>query len=267
MKHAMAGRMGLACLLFAPTARASPADAVAVHLSYTAPSACPAEAAFLEMVADDGTAIERAPDGEPDPRQTSAAHLGDAAEDTDSEAATKAPDPWATKSMVAEGQFGIGAPLGLAGVAIDYSPVPLLGFNLGLGLGLSGAQVAFATRVRLFRAGHRNHVAPYLGAGLSAGAFDTNPPGPDVPLDGSQGFRETPSAHYHFDAALWTNLEAGADLRLGPHVSLRPFVGAAFLLNPSAGTAVIGQRGEVPEPPGRWLPYFGLAIGYAVSPW
>jgi hypothetical protein len=57
--------MALACLLLAPTARANPAEAAAVHLSYTAPSACPGEAAFLEMVADDGTAIERAPDGEP----------------------------------------------------------------------------------------------------------------------------------------------------------------------------------------------------------
>lgn len=34
-----------------------------------------------------------------------------------------------------------------------------------------------------------------------------------------------------------------------------------------AGTAVIGQRGEVPAAAEPRRPYFGLAIGYAVSPW
>jgi hypothetical protein len=67
MKRAMAGRMALACLLSGPAARASTTDTVSVHLSYTVPSACSTEGAFLEMVAGDGTAIESAPDSEPAP--------------------------------------------------------------------------------------------------------------------------------------------------------------------------------------------------------
>jgi hypothetical protein len=204
----------------------------------------------------------------PDAEPTRAAHRDvDTTDDAESEAPPKWPDPWVTKPIVVEGQFGLGAPLGLAGLALEYSPVPFLGIDLGVGLGRGGVQYAFATRLRLLRAGHRNHVAPYLGAGVSAGGFNTDYPGPNISVDGSQTFHEDTVEHYHFDMALWMNLEAGADLRLGPHVTLRPFAGAAFLLNPGAGTAVTGQLGEVPTPPDRWLPYLGLAVGYAVSPW
>jgi hypothetical protein len=193
-------------------------------------------------------------------------HDADTTDDADapSATATAPPSPWATQPLVLEAQFGLGTPLGLAGIAMDYSPVPILGLNLGVGLGLGGVQYAFASRLRVVRAGRRKQVALYLSGGVSGGAFNTEYE-TLVPVDGSQG-GESPVAHYHWDAAYWTNLEAGVEIRVRQHLSLRPFAGAAFLLNPSAGTAVIGQYGEVPAPAERWIPYMGIAIGYAVRP-
>jgi hypothetical protein len=208
-----------------------------------------------------------------DPSQTAAAHAqtaaADASEDetASDEEATRPPDPWATRPLLAELQFGIGTPIGLAGLVIDYSPVPILGLNAGVGLGPGGVEYAVASRLRVIRAGRRTHVALYLGGGLSGGAYNSEYAGPDIAVDGSQGNFENPVPHYHFDTAFWTNLEAGVEIRFKSNLSLRPFAGAEYLLNPGDGTAVTGQRGDVPAPLGRWLPYLGLAIGYAVRPW
>jgi hypothetical protein len=211
---------------------------------------------------------DTAPPG--DPAQTAAAHRSaDTSEDedaTDAEA-TKPPDPWATRPIVAELQFGLGTPIGLAGLAIDYSPVPILGLDLGVGLGPGGVEYAFTSRLRVIRAGRRTHVAVYLGGGLSGGAYNSEYAFPDIAVDGSQTDSESPVPHYHWDAAFWTNLEAGVEIRFKSNVSLRPFAGVEYLLNPGNGVAVFGQRGDAPSPPERWLPYLGLAIGYAVRPW
>ena len=264
-----------ACLLWAPVAAAQTPS------TETAPAPRPDEVSSsplppLPPPAPDGDAGITAA-GTPaadntapprDPSQTAAADLSaDTSEDASDEEATRPPDPWATRPIVAEAQFGIGTPLGLAGLAIDYSPVPILGLDLGVGLGLGGVEYAFASRLRVLRAGRRTHVVVYLGGGLSGGAYNTEYAGPEVAVDGSQGNFENPVPHYHWDAAFWTNLEAGVEIRFKSNVSLRPFAGAAFLLNPNAGMAVTGQRGDAPTPPERWLPYLGLAIGYAIRPW
>jgi hypothetical protein len=197
-------------------------------------------------------------------RPEGARHDADTSDDASAPLATGTgtPDPWATQPLVLEGQLGLGTPLGLAGIALDYSPFSILGLNLGIGLGLGGPQYAFASRLRVIRAGRRKQVALYLSGGVSGGAFNTQYRGPDISFAGSQGGPEDPVAHYHWDAAYWTNLEAGVEIRVRQHLSLRPFAGAAFLLNPSAGTAVIGQYGEIPTRAERWAPYLGIAIGY-----
>jgi hypothetical protein len=88
------------------------------------------------------------------------------AEDAPDEPPT--PDPWGGLPLVLEAQFGLGAPLGFVGVALDYSPVPAIGINLGVGLGGAGPQYALSTRLRVFRFGHRAHFAPTPARGRQA---------------------------------------------------------------------------------------------------
>ncbi len=268
----IAGVVGLAaCLLWAPIAEGQtlPAEAAPTPRADEAssPALPPLPPPAPEAAASAPATPETLPRVEVAPPAPGRAGDDPSGEDVSTAPASAPPDPWATQPIVAELQFGVGTPLGLAGLAIDYSPIPLLGFNVGVGLGLGGAEYAFASRLRFIRAGHRRHVAVYLGAGLSGGAYNTAYAGPDIAVDGSQGNFEHPVPHYHWDAAFWTNLEAGVEIRIASHLSLRPFVGAAFLVNPNAGVVVIGQRGDLPAPPERWLPYLGLAIGYAVRPW
>jgi hypothetical protein len=56
--------MAVGSLLAGPMARAD-TGATPVHIAYTVPSGCPGEAAFLEMVASDGTATVPAPADQP----------------------------------------------------------------------------------------------------------------------------------------------------------------------------------------------------------
>ncbi len=178
------------------------------------------------------------------------------------------PDPFATSPFVAEAQFGIGQPLGIVGVALDFSPVPMLALNLGIGWGWVGLQYEFMPRLRVFRWGSRRQFAAYLGAGVSAGAFDAPYQIPiSIPAgEGETDQVENPYAHNHWSMAYWTNLEAGVDMRLGRHVSLRPFVGAEILLNPESHTGVTGQHGEAPPSNIQlWAPYVGVGIGYALG--
>jgi hypothetical protein len=178
--------------------------------------------------------------------------------------ADERPTTWRTQPLAIELPLGLGAPTGFIGVAIDYAPVPVLALNAGVGFGGSGLQYAFAARARIFRfedRKRRNHLALYLGAGVSSGVFDSAHVQWNIPVDGSQSFTEDPVAHVHFDHAVWGNLEAGIEIRLGSHLQLRPFLGAAALLDPNDGVAVAGERGEAPDPVERWSPYIGLALG------
>ncbi len=258
----------LACLASARVAAAQtpPTDAAPAPPDETSSSSLPPlPPPARENDADTAVKVDTAPPA--DRTQAAAPHPGaDTLEDTSDEEPAL-PDPWDLRPIVVEAQFGAGTPIGIAGLAIDYSPVPILGLNVGVGLGLGGVEYAFGSRLRVVRAGRRTHVAVYLGGGVSGGAYNTEYAGPNIAVDGSQGDFESPVPHYHWDAAFWTNLEAGVEIRFKSNFSLRPFAGAAYLLNPNAGVAVIGQHGDAPAPPERWLPYLGLAIGYAVRPW
>ncbi len=131
-------------------------------------------------------------------------------------------------------RFGLSAPLGFVGLAIDGSPFPFLGLNAGVGLGAQGVQYAASGRIRPFRFGHTVHIAPYLGGGGSAGPYaqyDTS-----GILDG-----DPVTLQYQWDMAIWGNLEAGVDMRLTPQFSLRPCLGSGPLptsSTPSRSTTV-----------------------------
>jgi hypothetical protein len=111
------------------------------------------------------------------------------------------PDPWETRPFMVEAHLGIGTPVGLVGIAFDYSPWALLGLNLGVGLGVSGPEYAFTSRVRLLRVGRRTRVALYLGAGVSGGSYDQPTALDSFPVDGSQTESASDSAHFHWAMA------------------------------------------------------------------
>jgi hypothetical protein len=186
-----------------------------------------------------------------------AAHDSDTTHDPaaeEAEATPETPDPWLTSPFGVEAQFGLWAPLGLAGIALDYSPAPVVSFNLGAGLSPFGAQFAVATRFRVLRFGHRAHFAPFVGGGISLGPDSQGSWGL---VDGS-GFTTT----YKWSTAYWANFETGMEMRFGQHTELRPFVGLAALLNPGDGVAVSTPAAE---PVDNWTLYCGIAVGYTTG--
>ncbi len=178
-------------------------------------------------------------------------------------------DPWEARPFMIEGHLGIGTPVGLVGIAFDYSPWALVGLNLGVGLGVSGPQYAFTSRVRLFRVGRRTRVALYLGAGVSGGSYDQPTALDSFPVDGSQTESAIDSAHFHWDMAYWTNFEAGVEIRLPSNVSLRPYLGLSRLLNPDPSSTIADAYSGMPpaDPVVPWSEYMGFALGYAMPGW
>lgn len=189
------------------------------------------------------------------------------AEDTDAaqEAKVSLPDPWSEKPFVIEGELGLGTPVGFLGVALDYSPCPLIGLNLGVGLGTAGLQYAFTPRVRLFRAGKRTFTAMYLGVGASAGRFYE--PGLSltdfISVDGSQGHPGAQPLRYRWDTAYWANFEIGVEVRRPSRLSLRPYAGLSVLVNPTTSSMDLDYLGAGPRSSVQRLsPYVGFAFGY-----
>ena len=179
------------------------------------------------------------------------------------------PDPWETRPFMVEGHLGLGTPVGVLGIALDYSPWPLLGLNLGIGLGGAGPQYAFTSRLRLLRLGHRTRVALYLGAGVSGGSYEEPTPLAAFPVDGSQTESAGERAHFHWDVAYWTNVEAGVEIRLRSNVSLRPYLGVSRLLNPDPSATIKDAYSGMPpgNPVVPWSAYVGFALGYAMAGW
>jgi hypothetical protein len=209
----------------------------------TAPSAPPASGA--------PPAAKETPATEPDAASQESASAEEA------EATPVTPDPWVTSPFTFEAQLGLWAPLGLAGVAIDYAPAPVISFNLGAGLSPFGPQLGLSTRFRVFRFGHRARFAPFVGGGISLGPHE----------DGSYGFIDGGGyqANYKWNTAYWANFETGMEMRFGQHVELRPFIGLAALLNPSDGVATSTGISMANEPIQQWTAYFGIAVGYATG--
>ncbi|HEX3770392.1 MAG TPA: hypothetical protein VHV30_05990 [Polyangiaceae bacterium] len=180
------------------------------------------------------------------------------------------PDAFRTQPFAVELQTGLGAPLGIVGIALDYAPIPALALNAGVGVDASGVQWAGGARVRVFRFANRRHTSHFAivcGAGIAGGAFDTQRQLPLFgSLDDAPGGGENPTPHYHFDQALWVTTDLGFEMRFGPHFMFRPAIGLAKLLNPGAGTPIHGQLGETPDPVDDSVsPYLALNLGYVVS--
>ncbi len=224
--------------------------------SSTLPSLpAPSEAAFAEPAPP-----QPASPGHPDV---------DGAPANETQGPPREPDPWATRPFMIEGHLGAGTPVGILGAALDYSPWPVLGVNLGIGLGVSGPEYAFTSRVRLLRLGRRTHVALYLGAGVSAGAYSQPTDIDSFSVDGSQTESASERAHFHWDVAYWTNFEAGVEIRLRSGTSLRPYLGVSRLLNPDPTVTVNDVYSGSPpaNPVVPWSGYVGFALGYSMAGW
>lgn len=176
------------------------------------------------------------------------------------------PDLFATRHLMLEASLGLGTPVGIAGIAVDYSPWPFLGVNLGIGLGLAGLQYGLTPRVRLFRAGNHTQVALYLGAGVSAGAYKQ----PSVSinltseLDDAEPGPSTPTSRWSM--AYWANAEIGVEIRKEGGPAFRPYLGVSRLLNTQPSSVEGGGdfNSSPPAPVEAWQEYIGLGVGYTM---
>jgi hypothetical protein len=164
--------------------------------------------------------------------------------------------------LAIELQSGIGAPTGLAGLALDVTPHPRVSLNAGAGRGLYAMQLAGMARVRPFFI--RSNIAPGIGAGVSGGDTGTL----------AIGFAD---AYLRFDRAIWANGELFFEYRRGPF-HLRPFLGYARMVSHSGCTYIpvydstarsqpcsaIEQTRLDSMGPTNWIYYTGLALGWSL---
>jgi len=133
-------------------------------------------------------------------------------------------------ALAIEGQVGLGAPLGLAGLAVDLTPHPWFSLNAGVGRGVDGLQLAATLRVRPLFLGRMFAVG--LGGGVSRGDTST-----------LVAFGDSPQLR--FSQATWLNAEVFGELRRGSW-HLRPFVGIGRRVSYS-GCAYDDARSAMPS--------------------
>jgi hypothetical protein len=179
---------------------------------------------------------------------------------------TPSPAPleeFAARPVTLEARFGLGAPTGLLGLAVTYSPLPAFGFDCGAGTNTLGLQLACSVRGRLVLSSRERSFgldwarALTLSSGFSGGRYvDSHFFEQLTAVDGPR------PAELHFARAYWWNADLGAEWRDGAFV-LRVFVGVALLLNPNAYAIVKREIESRVEPASTTLLYFGLGLGGA----
>jgi hypothetical protein len=171
-------------------------------------------------------------------------------------------DRWYARPFAIEGHLGVGAPLGLAGAAFDYSPSRWFGAGAGVGVGAAGVQTAAMARLRIPLA---EGVGIGVGGGLSGGNYEW--------VEGGvfSVFIDKPASRM-WKPAYWANADVEIEGRFEGGFTLRGYIGRAALLNPSDGACGAGSASEVqhcqtfhPVGGGFGLGYAGIAMGYAFS--
>lgn len=162
---------------------------------------------------------------------------------------------WVERPLAIEAQLGLGAPLGLAGVAFDWSPSPGFSWNAGAGVGGSeqSLQLGTAVRLRLIAA---TGFAVGAEGGLAVGSYAESTACPSG---------RCPPA-YFWDHAVWGHIGLLLERRAESGLSLRWSFGAAAIFNTTAAECV---RCDVTDEPNMWhttVPYTLLAAGWAFSP-
>ncbi len=180
---------------------------------------------------------------------------------TSMSALAREPSPAWNDVLAIEGQLGLAAPTGLAGLGIDVTPNPHVSLNAGVGRGYRALQLAAMVRVRPFFI--RPNIAPGIGAGVSGGDTGT------LHILFSDSY-------LLFERAIWANGEVFFEFRRGPF-HLRPFVGYARRVRHSGCTYVgLYDVETAPQPCSaidqgrlaqvdnmRGIVYTGVAIGWS----
>lgn len=155
---------------------------------------------------------------------------------------------WERRPLGVEAVLGLGGPVGVFGVALDYAASPMFVINTGVGLGLDGPQVALTPRIRL-------PVGKVVGFGVEGGV-STGP------------YKElcllcTDDQRKHVPMATWFNMGGVFDLRTGGGFHFRLFGGAERILNgDSARYVESGKRARLRL---KQIPYFGFGMGGAIE--
>jgi hypothetical protein len=154
-----------------------------------------------------------------------------------------------------DAHIGFATPYGLAGLALDITPIKQASISLGYGAGLAGPQVAAMARARLADLGRSTDAG--IGFGVSYGDFKT---GLDLPH----------SRQYEFKDAIWLNWEAVfiedrsrvTRMRLYLGVAVRVHHGACLLRDFGGGLSE-GSCVEDHEYVSRMpvLPFIALSVG------
>ncbi|MEZ4223428.1 MAG: hypothetical protein R3B13_20950 [Polyangiaceae bacterium] len=178
------------------------------------------------------------------------------------------------KHFAVLGIVGFGTPVGYAGLAVEYSPTPILALGVGAGLGsgtentdclASGhvgvcegpladrVQLAAMGRLRLLR---EQGGAVTIGGGFSTGGYSWDEFTTDAP------------AHKSAERAYWVNMELGGEFRGATGFSARGFAGYGRMLNPGALECVesgvnTGHCDEDHQGDGEGVVYFGGGFGWA----
>jgi hypothetical protein len=164
-------------------------------------------------------------------------------------------EPWIDRPLALEGQLGLGAPLGLVGVALDASPSPGFSANLGVGMGESthSVQVGLELRMRLIVA---DGFATFAEGGMGMGRYEERSEcvGPRCP------------PAWRWPWAFWGNVGLGLELRRRSGATFRWSFGGASIFNVTSGRCVHCAATDEPNMWHTTVPYTLLAFGWAFPP-
>ena len=177
------------------------------------------------------------------------------------------------KAVSVLGQLGWAGPLGVAGVALEVSPIPWFVATGGIGMGWAGRQLAVGGRFRFpvtpsaspsSSASFVKKRALWLGVGArySTGDFFYEKSVEDYVI------AESPALLW--EPARWLNLEVTVDLFFRSPFILQGFAGVGYLLNVTDGFCRSGNsidrgdcKAEVRALDYLLLPFFGISGGLA----
>jgi hypothetical protein len=164
-------------------------------------------------------------------------------------------EPWRARPFALEAQLGLGAPLGMAGLAFDVSPSA--GFGLNVGGGISAAtkapSVALSIRTRMIIA---DGFALGAEGGLSVTRFEQHihcPSGRCPP-------------EWHWDRAVFGHLGLLLERRTDSGLALRWSFGAAGIFNVAEAECVRCDETDEPSVWSSTLPYTLISVGWALGP-
>jgi hypothetical protein len=185
---------------------------------------------------------------------TSVASAASAQRPDEAIASTSPPSAWLARPMSIEAQLGAGAPLGMPGVALGYTPLSWATIAGGVGLAQGHVQGAIVPR---FHQPLGETFALSIGAGASFGAAGG---GGGDSLRGVFCVSCSGVTERSYALAWWGNAELSLEERRPWGLEWRVFVGGARLLNPGEGTCSTSACAD-----SRLVMYVGLGVGWTFA--